>query len=119
MRNFKGKIFKIINKDLNYILIRFAFEIEIIMSLDKWIKSDEDKEEKRKGSEISKEKTPSVQKQKEEIKKEPEEKLKLKKYLLKCSNSKCNYQKTLMTRELAERDKICPRCKEKMQVKEI
>ncbi|MBD3197832.1 MAG: hypothetical protein GF317_22465 [Candidatus Lokiarchaeota archaeon] len=73
------------------------------MGLDKWIKKDDDE----KKESVSK-------KKKEDISKEAN---KLKKFSLKCSKSKCNYQKTLMKRSLSQKDKICPRCKSEMKIK--
>ncbi len=69
------------------------------MSLDKWLK-----DEKAKSSKVNEQKA----KQKTGSK--------LQKFILKCGKSKCNYQKTLMKRELSESDKICPRCKSKMKI---
>ncbi|MBD3212530.1 MAG: hypothetical protein GF311_07975 [Candidatus Lokiarchaeota archaeon] len=88
------------------------------MSLDKWIKSDEKKEEKEEKPEKKRLETEVIKKPKDEKSKKQEEPPKLKKFVLICSNSKCNYQKTLMKRELSDRDKICPRCKKEMKVKE-
>jgi acetyl-CoA carboxylase beta subunit len=81
------------------------------LSLDKWLKSEKEGKEK---SAIKKEedKSSKVDEQKQKEKTGS----KLQKFMLKCSNSKCNYQKTLMKRELNERDKVCPRCNSKMKI---
>ena len=41
----------------------------------------------------------------------------LTKYVLICSKLKCKYKKTIMKKELSEKDRICPRCKSEMKVK--
>ena len=88
------------------------------MSLDKWLKSEDG--EKKAG----KKKVPSIQVK--ESKLEVKEKnvgkkpsIRLKKYSLVCTNTKCKYQKTIMKKILAARDNICPRCNKKMKVKEL
>jgi hypothetical protein len=102
------------------------------MSLDKWLKDEEEEGEESKEKESDKPKdetsTESQQKtlipeqKKGETVKKTQNKVsgrpKLTKYLLSCSNSKCKYKKTLMKRELTGKDKICPRCKSEMNVKE-
>jgi len=80
------------------------------MSLDKWIKSDKEKEQETK----KKQKKENISTLENQI--EKEESFKLKKFRLKCSNSKCNYQKTLMKRQLANKDKKCPRCNSVMKI---
>ncbi|TFF94629.1 MAG: hypothetical protein EU543_00800 [Promethearchaeota archaeon] len=80
------------------------------MSLDKWIKSDKEKEQETK----KKQKKETISTVENQI--EKEESFKLNKFRLKCSNSKCNYQKTLMKRQLANKDKKCPRCNSIMKI---
>jgi len=101
------------------------------MSLDKWLgkeEKEEEKEEEQGDNEVNIEMGSGSQQktllpsEKEEPKKKVEEKkdsgrAKLTKYLLSCSNSKCEYKKTLMKRELSANDKICPRCKSEMNIR--
>ncbi|MFX1456311.1 MAG: hypothetical protein ACFFDB_13135 [Promethearchaeota archaeon] len=85
------------------------------MGLDKWLKPEEAEKE-------PKSKTPSEIKEKkakdnENLTKIPEKpKIKLKKFRLTCSNSKCKYQKIIMKKQLEELDKVCPRCKKEMKI---
>ncbi|MFX1280771.1 MAG: hypothetical protein ACFFA3_15450 [Promethearchaeota archaeon] len=83
------------------------------MGLDKWLKSDEvDKKQIKKPNEDKKKKDEELEKSNIKTKR-----LKLQKYILNCSNSKCKYQKIVMKKELTDIDKICPRCSKEMKVK--
>ena len=86
------------------------------MSLDKWIKSDKEKSNKKSNKENSEAK--KTKNSNNSLKKlEPEKRL-LKKFHLNCSKKNCNYQKIVVKRELSEKDLICPRCEGKMKIKE-
>ncbi|MBY9006192.1 MAG: hypothetical protein KGD63_05495 [Candidatus Lokiarchaeota archaeon] len=82
------------------------------MSLDKWVNSKQKPIKKQEKNQKSEEVGPSETKV---IKQSG----KLKKYLLKCPKSKCNYQKTILKTLLSERDIICSRCKSKMKIEEL
>ena len=84
------------------------------MGLDKWLQSD--KEEKNNHNEPN---AASSEKKEQKSKKNnvQESKLRLFKFTLICTNSKCKYQKVLMKRALGGKDKTCPRCKSEMKVK--
>ena len=84
------------------------------MSLDKWIKSDKEKEQEKKQEIEKKQKKENILNVQNQI--EKEESVQLKKFRLKCSTSKCSYQKTLMKRQLADKDKKCPRCNSIMKI---
>ncbi|MFX1256491.1 MAG: hypothetical protein ACFFAN_01425 [Promethearchaeota archaeon] len=92
------------------------------MSLDKWIKTPKKKEEAKRKPEINKKE--SVNKiihpegSKDEIETIKPSK-KMTRYLLMCLKRNCAYQKRLMKKQIAEKDKICPRCKGKMSVKKL
>ena len=81
------------------------------MGLDKWIKPEDVKTTK------SKKKIEEEPKVKTDSKKETKESSELKKYILICSNSKCKYKKTIVTKTLKEKDKTCPKCKKEMKNK--
>ena len=86
------------------------------MGLDKWLKPEEaeKKPKSKKPAPVKDKKNES----KKSIAKVPEKpKIKLKKFVLTCPNSKCKYQKIIMKKQLTERDKICPRCKKEMKIK--
>lgn len=100
------------------------------MSLDKWLgkEEEEEEEEEQAENEADTEKVSDAPQKtllpsdKQELRGKEEEKrdsnrVKLTKYLLSCSNSKCEYKKTLMKRELTGDDKVCPRCKSDMNVR--
>lgn len=83
------------------------------MGLDKWLNSEEvAKKEKKKPDVVKKKK--SEEQQGPDLKRKM---LKLEKYTLNCSNSKCKYQKIVMKKKLADKDKICPRCNKEMKIK--
>ena len=90
--------------------------------MDKWIKTEKE-EDKKKGDE--KKKKPLKKKpQSENISQEIETSTthdkqfkKLAKYILICPKKSCGYQKTLLKKQLNDRDKICPRCKGIMKIK--
>ncbi len=92
------------------------------MSLDKWIKSDEKKESKKKSEKKKKEpvkeevQTKTTREKSDQKKKtiEPTTQ-KIIKHNLKCSKKGCNYQKTIVKKQLNEKDTICPRCKSVMK----
>jgi hypothetical protein len=86
------------------------------MSLDKWIKPEEEKEEEKEGKD-EEEQNEITDDKSEEIDKKRSQTPKLKKYHLKCPKKSCKYQKTLMKNNLSEKDKTCPRCKSEMKVK--
>jgi hypothetical protein len=102
------------------------------LSLDKWLapekkppkkkpevkkpadkKPPKKKPEKKKESEVAQE---DIQPSKIKEEKKP---LKVPKFSLSCPKKGCNYQKIKVKKELSERDKICPRCKGQMNVKQI
>ncbi len=102
------------------------------MSLDKWIKSEEEKDEEGKAEAEKKSKT---KKKKSSTKNKPKSKTllqesealitpenaikKFTKYTLVCPKKSCGYQKTILKKQLIEKDKICPRCKSEMKIKKI
>ena len=86
------------------------------MSLDKWIKPEEEKKEEKEEKEEEEQKE-AIGDKSEDIDKKKSQKPKLKKYHLKCPKKSCKYQKTLMKSNLTEKDKTCPRCKSEMKVK--
>jgi len=83
------------------------------LGLDKWIKPEgtvkksENKEEARSKK---KTKTQPIEEKCED------ESIKLTKFVLICSKPKCKYKKTIMKKELSEKDRICPRCRNEMKV---
>lgn len=86
------------------------------MGLDKWLKS----ENNRNRSKEKKEQSEKVRKSKEkQLKNEFDKDIstQLVKYTLVCQNSKCNYQKIIMKKLLSEDDKKCPRCKKEMKIR--
>jgi hypothetical protein len=94
------------------------------MSLEKWMKPQEEKEEikkkpKEKKKESKSEKSQSEISEKREtvVKGNEIPEKKLSKYLLVCQKKSCGYQKTIMKRHLNDRDKTCPRCKGIMKIK--
>ncbi len=42
---------------------------------------------------------------------------KINKFKLVCSNAKCNFEKTLVKKELSPKDRTCPKCKSEMKIK--
>jgi hypothetical protein len=84
------------------------------LSLDKWIKSKKKKEENKKKPQhkASNDKT-QIQ---TSIAKPTRKHIK---YNLLCPKKKCAYQKTIMKKQLMERDKICPKCKSIMKIRTI
>ena len=90
--------------------------------MDKWIKTE--KEEGKKKEEEKKKKPLKKKPQSESISQDIETTmthdtlLKTRtKYILVCPKKSCGYQKTLVKKQLIDKDKICPRCKGKMKVK--
>ena len=79
------------------------------MGLDKWIKPE--KSEKKEDARSTKKPKTQPIKKKSEI-----ESTNLTKFVLICSKPKCKYKKTIMKKELSEKDRICPRCKNEMKV---
>ncbi len=72
------------------------------MSLDKWVKPNKKKPKQEKQASVK------------TLEKKPNE---FKKYILTCSKKSCNYQKTIMKKELNKKDKICPKCRAEMRIK--
>lgn len=94
------------------------------MSLDKWIKSDDKKEAKKKPEEKKKKQVKKIQQSQSTSEKVVQEKKKGEsttqkfiKHHLKCSKKGCNYQKTIVKKQLNEKDTICPRCKSIMKAR--
>ena len=83
------------------------------MGLDKWIKPEGTVKKSEKKEDVRSTKKPKTQpiKKKSEI-----ESTNLTKFVLICSKPKCKYKKTIMKKELSEKDRICPRCKNEMKV---
>ena len=87
------------------------------MSLDKWIKSEKKEEIKKKPKVNKGKKGGQSEGRKDQVEKSLEPVAqKFNKFQLKCSKKGCNYQKTIVKKELNEKDKICPRCKSTMKV---
>ena len=92
------------------------------MSLEKWIKPQKDKDESKKESKDKKNEIQSKKPQSKisnnenDLKVNKVAKTKFSKYLLICPKKSCGYQKTLMKRELNDKDKTCPRCKGIMKI---
>jgi len=80
------------------------------MGLDKWIKPDKS-EKKEEARSAKKPKSQPIEKNSEK------DSIKLTKFVLICSKPKCKYKKIIMKKELSEKDRICPRCKNEMKVK--
>lgn len=86
------------------------------MGLDKWIKTEEEVKREKK----ERKQPVQVNRNKSENEKKPDlenSTMKLVKYTLNCPNAKCKYQKTIMKKQLTEKDKVCPRCNKEMKVK--
>ena len=83
------------------------------MGLDKWIKPEGTVKKTEKKEEVKSTKKPKTQPVE---KKGEKESIKLMKFVLICSKPKCKYKKTIVKKELSERDRICPRCKNEMKV---
>jgi hypothetical protein len=87
------------------------------MGLDKWLHSEDSKEDlKKKGTLAKDAKKSKTDKIKPEVLKTSL--VDLVKYTLVCKNAKCKYQRILRKKQLTEDDKICPRCKKEMKIKE-
>ncbi|MFX1501089.1 MAG: hypothetical protein ACFFDH_09020 [Promethearchaeota archaeon] len=86
------------------------------MSLDKWLKSEDEKKKQKKKKETINQKSEN---QIEHEQKKSIDKLvvQLTKYILISTNTKCKYQKRIMKKELTDKDLICPRCNKKMKPK--
>jgi len=84
------------------------------LGLDKWIKPEETKTKtiKKKDEEDLSKYGTSIPKEEQKDK----ESSKLTKFDLTCPNAKCKYKKTIMKKNLTEKDKICPRCKSEMKL---
>ena len=83
------------------------------MGLDKWIKPEGTEKKSEKKEEEKSKKKPKAH---PIVKKGEKEPIKLKKFVLICSKAKCKYKKSIMKKELSEKDRICPRCKSEMKV---
>ena len=83
------------------------------MGLDKWIKTEVSEKKPEKKEEAKSTRKPKTQPVEKKGEKEP---IKLTKFVLICSKPKCKYKKTIMKKELSEKDRICPRCKNEMRV---
>ena len=83
------------------------------MGLDKWIKTDIPEKKPEKKEEAKSTRKPKTQLVEKRGEKEP---IKLTKFVLICSKPKCKYKKTIVKKELSEKDRICPRCKNEMRV---
>jgi hypothetical protein len=89
--------------------------------LDKWIKTEKEekeKEGKNKKKTLKKETQSEIHVQESDTSLSHDKQFKkLVKYILVCTKKSCGYQKTLMKRQLSDKDKICPRCKGIMKIK--
>ncbi len=83
------------------------------MGLDKWIKPEETVKKSEKKEDARSPRKPKTQPVE---KKGEKEQIKLTKFVLICSKPKCKYKKTIVKKELSEKDRICPRCKNEMKV---
>ena len=83
------------------------------MGLDRWIKSEkiEDEEKGKKEPQIK-----DSSELAKGIKTVEKPTLKLKKYVLICPKAKCKYQKTIVKKNITDKEKICPRCNSNMKL---
>lgn len=90
--------------------------------MDKWIKTEEEEkeEEEKKKKKILKKKPPveSLGQGIDPSLSQDKPFKKLVKFILICPKKSCGYRKTLMKKQLSEKDKVCPRCKGMMKIKE-
>ncbi|MFX0083123.1 MAG: hypothetical protein ACFE94_15355 [Candidatus Hodarchaeota archaeon] len=86
------------------------------MGLDKWLKTEEEVEKEKKIKAVQTKST-KHKRESEQISKTKSLATQLVKYILVCPNAKCKYQKTIMKKQLSEKDRICPRCNKEMKVK--
>jgi hypothetical protein len=82
------------------------------LGLDKWIKTEE-----TKGKKIYKKDEGDPDKKSDSKPKDKHIGKDISKFDLTCSNAKCKYKKTIVKKNLSEKDKICPRCKSEMKIK--
>lgn len=97
------------------------------LSLDKWLKPEKKKDKPERDSDIkpkseAKEnlEPKSTQKTKEESTKEQIKSSTVQKFILSCPKKSCNFQKIKVlstNRDLPEKDKICPKCKGELKIK--
>jgi hypothetical protein len=83
------------------------------VGLDKWIKPEETVKKTEKKEEKRSTRKPKTQPIEKKGEKQP---IKLTKFVLICSKPKCKYKKTIVKKELSEKDHTCPRCKNVMKV---
>ncbi len=83
------------------------------MGLDKWIKPEETVKKSEKKEDARSTRKPKTQPVEKKGEKEP---IKLTKFVLICSKTKCKYKKTIVKKELLAKDRICPRCKNDMKI---
>ncbi len=83
------------------------------MGLDKWIKPEETVKKSEKKEDAGSTRKPKTQPIEKKGEKPP---TKLTKFVLICSKPKCKYKKTIVKKDLSEKDRICPRCKNEMKV---
>jgi len=83
------------------------------MGLDKWIKPEETVKKSEKKEDVRSTRKPKTQLVEKKDEKEP---IKLTKFVLICSKTKCKYKKTIVKKELLGKDRICPRCKNDMKI---
>lgn len=86
------------------------------MGLDKWLKPGET-EKKSKIRKASPDQAKVSKVEGGQITSPNKSSSKLIKFTLVCPGAKCNYQKTIMKKQLTEMDRICPRCKKEMKFK--
>jgi hypothetical protein len=87
------------------------------LSLDKWLKPD--KKTPKKNPEEEKKKEITGKKSIPDKPKTEKTSIVLIKFKLTCPNKRCNYSKIKVKKQLSERDKICPKCKGQMNVKQV
>ena len=88
------------------------------MGLDKWLKSEQEAKKKNTNKETVN-RTKRTTEDSMLKKKTKESTGKLMKQTFTCTNAKCKYQRTIMKKQLTERDTICPRCSTKMKSKKV
>lgn len=92
------------------------------MSLDKWIKPEKKIGKKKPPIKKKQEQEPKPSEEHEQTLEEEEipksSSSKIPRYILKCTNMSCKFEKILSKKVLNEKDKICQRCKSEMTVKQ-
>jgi len=87
------------------------------LSLEKWLKPEKKEKKSKDTKETEEDQIDEYNRGVKTSQLDSSTQINVTKFKLECTKNTCKYQKIIIKKNLAEKDKTCPRCKSKMKIK--